>query len=242
MLDAEAILMATGLVETPTATHVRASRTLQKDLRDEMLAALDREEPGRLYVCPERPGYWDKLTNPPDYEAMEPVIEAMTDTETADAYKVLHQNARQTLMDLRPKSSIETVMGDVVLPLDAISEGRWLLEVDTVEGGRLTKDLAAGALLKEEVDVFSAVFPKTYAWLLDELNVALVKRAAAKKDWEPPLWLADSLRVLEQRPFGAKLELTGRKAPGEGAPEPPTARSKTAKLETEDLKTRSQTT
>lgn len=238
MLTAETILMSTGLLTTPDPTHVRADDQLLKDARDEMIAALDREEPGRLYVCPQRPGYFDRLTIPPDYERLAVVVELMLGTETADAYTVLHQQARQTLLDLRPKSSIETVMGDLVLPLDPISDGRWLLEVDTVEGMRLTHDLAAGALLKEEVDVFSAAFPEAYGFLLDELNKALAKRAAAKQGWEPAPWLADSLRVFEGRPFGAKLEITPPKSP---PPSPPKT-SKSGKLDTEILKTKSQTT
>ena len=51
------------------------------------------------------------------------------------------------------------------------------------------------------------------------------------------MWLADSLLVLEKRPFGASLELTGPKAP----PEPPAPkRGKAGKLDTEALKPKSQ--
>jgi hypothetical protein len=237
MLPAETILMATGLVEVPTATHVRASRALLADLRGQLLAALDRDDPGRLYVCPERPGYFDRLAREPDYEAYQAALEPLVGTELADTYVVLHQAARRVLLDLRPVSTIDTVMGPTVLPLDSISEGRWALEVDVVEGLRIVKDLAAGALLKEEVDVFASCFSEAYRYLLDELDAELAKRRAAKASWSPPPWLADSIRVLERLPFGATLELKPPKAPEPSAPPP---RRKGGELDTDALKTKGQ--
>jgi len=237
MLLAETVLMATGLLELPTGTHVRAARSILSEMRNDLLDALDREEPGRLILCPERVSYFDRLTNPPDYEAMAAALEPLLGTEAADNYTVLHQNARQSLLGLRPSSTIDTVLGPKVLPLDAISEARWALEVDAVEGPRLVADIAAGALLKEVVDVFSAVFPESYGYLIEQLDLALAKKTAATKSWEPAPWLADSLRVFERRPFGATLELKEPKAP-----EPPPTPKKGAKLDTEALKTRSQST
>jgi hypothetical protein len=236
MLLAETVLMASGLVAPPTATHVRAARALLDDLRDQLLAALEREEPGRLFVCPERAGYFDRLAREPDLAAAETALEPLIGTEAADAYTVLHQAARRTLLDLRPSSTIDTVLGPKVLPLDSISEARWALEVDTVEGMRIMKELAAGALLKEEVDVFAACFPESYAYLLGELDLQLAKKAAAAPTWEPPMWLADSLRIFERKPFGASLELTAAKSP------PPTSPPKRGKseIDTEALKTKSQ--
>jgi hypothetical protein len=239
MLLAETILMAAGLVEPPTATHVRAARGLQADLRRDLVDILDREDPGRLYVCPERAGYFDRLSNPPVYESWSAVVERMAGTETADAYNVLHGNARRVLLDLRPGASIDTVLGPKPMPLDSISLGRWAIEVDVVEGMRLLKDLAAGALLKEEVDVFSACFPETYDYLLGELDLLLAKKWPAGSQVAPPLWLGDALRVLEQKPFGVSLELKPVKAPD--APPPAPKRGK-GDLDTEALKTRSQQT
>lgn len=240
MLPAESILMATGLVERPTATHVRASRALLPDLRKELLAALDREDPGRLYVCPERPGYFDRLSNEPDYEAYQAALEPLVGAEQADVYVVLHQRARRVLLDLRPVSTIDTVMGPTVLPLDSISEARWAIEVDVVEGLRLVKDLAAGALLKEEVDVFASCFPEAYRFVTDELDAELVKRRAAKASWSPPPWLADSIRVLERLPFGATLELKPAKAPQPSSPPPRAKSGKGGALDTDALKTKAQ--
>jgi hypothetical protein len=237
MIEAETILMATGLLELPTATHVRAAGGLLADLGKQMVEALDREDPGHLYIAPERASYFDRLSNPPRYEQMDLLLEHLVGHEIADAYKVLHGNARQTLLQLRPSSTIDTILGPKVLPLDSISAGRWALEVDVIEGLRLMKDVAAGALLKEAVDLFSACFPQAYAQLLEQLDVELAKRAAAKQSWEPPMWLADSLLVLEKRPFGAQLELTGPKPP----PTPPAPkRGKAAELDTEGLKPKSQ--
>ncbi len=238
MLLAENILMATGLVAQPTPTHVRAARGLLADLRKDLAEALDREEPGHLYVCPERATYFDRLTAEPDYDTFAASVEQMLGSETADAYTVLHQNARRVLLDLRPVATIDTVLGPKVMPIDSISAGRWAIEVDVVEGMRVMKDLAAGALLKEEIDVFSACFPETYAYLLGELDVMLAKKVAATKSWEPPPWLADSLRVFERKPFGATLEIK----PPKGPDAPPPKRGKGGSLDTDALKTRSQQT
>ncbi len=237
MILAEGILMATGLLERPTATHVRAAPGLVADLRQELVDALDREDPGRLYVSPERPGYYDRLTAEPDYATWATEVERRHGVEARDAYTVLHQQARRVLLDLRPVSTIDTVLGPKVMPLDALSLDRWALEVDVVEGLRVCKDIAAGALLKEVVDVFSACFPETYAYLIAELGPQLDKRAAANQSWMPPDWLADSLRVFEKRPFGATLEIKPPKPPA-----PPPKRSKGGDLDTEGLKTRSQQT
>lgn len=238
MILAEGILMATGLLERPTATHVRAAPGLVADLRQQLVDALDREDPGRLYVAPERPGYFDRLSAEPDYATWAAEVERRHGAEARDAYTVLHQNARRTLLDLRPSSTIDTVMGPRSMPLDAISEARWALEVDVVEGLRICKDIAAGGLLKEAVDVFSASFAETYAYLLGELDVELAKRGGAKASWMPPLWLGDSLRVFEKKPFGATLEIKAPKPPDA----PPPKRSKGGGFDTEDLKTRSQQT
>ncbi len=238
MLLAETVLMASGLIDPPTHTHVWAARGQLDDLHAQLLVALDRDDPGHLYVCPERAGYFDRLTSEPDYATIEAILEPLIGTEAADAYTVLHQAARRTLLDLRPSSTIDTVLGPKVLPLDSISEMRWALEVDTIEGLRLVKDIAAGALLQEEVNVFAACFPESYAHLLGELDLALAKKAAAKKSWDPPLWLADSLRVFERKPFGASLELTAPKSPPPTSP-PKQAKGKVSDL-TESLKTKSQ--
>jgi len=198
MLDAEKILMATGLVDLPTATHVRAADGLLADMEKELTAALDREHPGHLYVCPERLTYFDRLSTPPSYAAMGLLLERLVGTETSDAYQAI--------------------------------------EGGVVEGLRLIKDLAAGALLKEEVDLFASCFPEAYFHLVGELDRGLAKRTAANKSWEPPMWLADSLRVFEGKPFGASLELTGRKEP----PSPPAPKRGKAELDTDALKTKSQ--
>lgn len=238
MLLVENVLMAAGLVEAPTATHVRAAKGLLADLRKQLVEAIDREDPGRLYVCPERAGYFDQLTTEPDYDTLPFAVHRLLGTEARDAYTVLHGNARRVLLDLHPASTIDTVLGPKVMPLDAISEARWAIEVDVVEGMRLVKDIAAGALLKEEVDVFSACFPETYAYLLGEMGTELDKRSAANQGWMPPGWLGDSLRVLQRKPFNATLEIKAPKPPDQ----PPPKRAKGGALDTEDLKTRSQQT
>lgn len=238
MILVEGVLMAAGLLDKPTTTHVRAASGILADLKKQLVEAIGREDPGRLYVCPERPSYFDRLTNEPDYATWADAVEQMLGTPARDAYTVLHGNARRALLDLRPVSTIDTVLGPKVMPIDAISEARWALEVDVVEGLRIVKDIAAGALLKEEVDVLSACFPEAYAHLLEDMGTELDKRAAANQSWMPPGWLADSLRVLERRPWGATLEIKAPKPPDQPTPK----RSKGGGLDTEDLKTRSQQT
>lgn len=236
MIEAEQILMATGLVEPPTKTHVLAARVGLTGLIRDLADALKRSDPGRLYVCPKRPGYWERLLVPPDYVAYGQVLEPLVGHTISDAYQAIHQRARQALKGLRPTPTIQTVLGPVPMPLDSISEGRWRIEIDVVEGARLLKDFAAGALLREEVDIFRASFPDTYQFLDQQLEMMLNKKRARKVSYQPPMWLADAIRVFKGLPFDASLDLSGPTKP-----EPsPTSKPKKAALKTDDLKTRGQ--
>jgi hypothetical protein len=236
--DAEALLMATGLLETPERTHILGASELVKAMREDMTAALDREDPGRLILYPPRVTYFDRLSVEPDYAELLAAAETLAGGEVADAYVAAHQRARRALLDLRPRSTIDTVMGPVVMPLDAISQGTWDLLVDVVEGCRLVKDLAAGALLAQEVQLFQACFPDTYRDLRALEDELLNKHRAKKKSWVPEPWMASSLLVFEGRPPEGKLSV----APGtEPEPGRPTKEVKVKDL-TKDLETASRRT
>lgn len=236
MLEAEQLLMATGLLEPPTRTHVLAARSLLIEQRRMLIEVLRREEPWRLYVCPPRTGYFQRLVVQPDYTAYSNALEPLVGAQVADTYNVIHQRARQALIGLRPVSTIQTVVGPIPMPLDAISAGRWAIEVDVIEGLRLVKDMGAGGLLREEIDVFRAAFPDTYRYLDQVLDDWLNKRKARQPTWAPPMWLADSIRVFKGLPFDASLEVKGPEAPEAAPPSKP----RKAPLKTDDLKTRGQ--
>lgn len=234
-LQSEALLLATGLLEAPERTHVHAAKEIARGLEEDLAAALDREDPGRLILYPERKTYFDRLAVEPDYDDLLAAAERVAGGAVADEYVADHMRARGALLNARPRMWIDTVMGPVVMPLDALSQGRWELLCDVVEGARIVKDLAAGALLAEEVSLFQACCPSTYQRLRQVEDEELNKRRAAKKSWTPEPWMASTLLVFEGRPPGGKLSV----APGQ-EPEPgrPTKEVKVKDL-TKDLTTAS---
>lgn len=227
-VEAESLLLATGLLESPQRQHVLAAPVLVKDMRQTLLDALDREDPARLIVYPERKTYFDRLSEDPDYASIQQDAEALVGTEVADAYIALHQRARSTLLAARPKVEIMTVMGPKPMPLDSISQGRWDIQVDVVESARLCKDIAAGALLKEEVELFQSCFPTLYAELRKVEDDGINAHVARKKSWIPEPWLANSLLVFEGKKPGDKLSAAA------GAPPEP-GKSVTTGVKIQDL-------
>ena len=237
MLLAEELLMSTGLVTQPDRTHVTAATGMMKDTHREMREALVREDPGRLYVCPTYDTYFNKLTDEIDYEEWKQPILAKLGPEVADVWQVKHSEAREALKALRPKMEIDTIMGPVEMPLDFISRFTWALQVDVVEGLRLVKDIAAGALLKEEVDLFIALFPEAYKQLRATEDEMLAKQRAKDSKWFPPPWLEGSLNVFERRPFGSKLTMTSPKSAKDSLNPKPAVSNNGAKFDTESLTT-----
>jgi hypothetical protein len=211
------MLLATGLVENPGRTHVIAAQGLLEDLRDGVLAVLDKDDPGELETHGRTKAYFDELSKDPDYVTPQNFLKPLLGDESMAEYMMLHAAARQMLLDRWPKSEMDTVMGSVSMPPDEESELQWLLEADTIENpNRLPKDLAAAALLPECVEVFSTAFPKTYDWLVLELKTRMIEKFAG--GWRPEFWVEDALRIFMKMAFDAAVELSPEPDPPE-APE-----------------------
>ncbi len=217
-MDAESLLLATGFLRGPTATDYRAARVIGKEVVAAFTDAIDRESQGRLYAVTAPASYFDKLGDPLDYQTIGPALEAKLGAELAGQYQALQQQGRALLTARHPTTTIDTILGPQVVPNDAESDAQYRLEADTAENHlRLARDFAAGALLVEQVSLWAQLFPTTYGNVVNELRMALAKKAAKQKDWFPPFWLEDSIRTLFQMPFTGELSITG------AAPLPPRA-------------------
>lgn len=225
MLEAEVLLAATGLLQPPDKTARLAASTMVKDLRADLLAVLEREEPTAMRVNNQTENYHKRLAATPPYEAVFEQLAAAYGEAFAAAYQAAHMNARQLLLDRYPASSLDGIFGTQICDPDPERLAQWLLEADTVENQRLVKDLAAAAVLPETIDVFSLSFPLLFAELKAALNKQLAK--LADEHWSPPPWLDCSLRTL----LGLPVEAV---PPAPAPVVPPPARAKLAadKLET----------
>lgn len=232
-LFAESVLQATGLLRAPDATTLRASYALLKELRDQLVAALDLEEQEHLYAVPERKSYFDKLSNQPDYKATRAFLDPIMEDEDVGSYLSLHLEARNLLIGTHPATSIDHVLGEIAVPSDPEAVRHWEHEVDMVEGRRICRDLAAGALMRETVEVFATVYPETYVMLKEALSDAHAKKGPK---WMPPEWLETSIRVFLKAPWTGKVTSALKQDPA-----PQTAAASKVKIDTDDLKTRAQT-
>jgi hypothetical protein len=204
-LIAESILLATGLLEVPTRTEVAAGPVLVEELRDQLLAVLERDDPARLRVTQARPSYAERLALPPDYEAITQALTSIDDAVAAE-YVLLHQQAREALKARVPTAYITTSLGEVEVPPAADAQEQFLSEVDTIEiHDRLGKDAQAAALLPENVSLFAACYPQTYAWLCLEFETKRSELIAKKMI--PPYWLDDVVRTLLRLPPEAPTPL-----------------------------------
>jgi hypothetical protein len=112
------MLLATGLVENPGRTHVIAAQGLLEDLRDGVLAVLDKDDPGELETHGRTKAYFDELSKDPDYVTPQNFLKPLLGDESMAEYMMLHAAARQMLLDRWPKSEMDTVMGSVSMPPD----------------------------------------------------------------------------------------------------------------------------
>lgn len=209
MLEAEALLLATGLVAAPDRTALAGAPGLVPDLKKEITAALDRDEPDRVFaVSTGGKGYAAQLAKEPDYEGFLAFLEPRIGHDDAMAYQVQHQTARQVLLSRRTIVTIDDgIMGVQVVANDPEADEQWALEVGQVEQMRIVKDLAAAALLKECVDVFRACFPETYRILCDHLDDELTRRRAKSKTWAPDPYIEDAIRIFLGLPWDAQVQI-----------------------------------
>lgn len=195
-LQAEGILLATGLIAIPGRSEIAAGPQLLKDLRKGVLAVLEHADPTPFYVVDLPMSYLDKLLAPPDYAAMHAALSKLP--EIAIEYPLLHQTARAALIATKPNLSIQTSLGTRPVEPQPIVMDPWLHQADIVETPmRLAQDFAAAALLSTTVNMFTRVFPKTYSWLCSEIQ----NRRAELGDHYPPFWLDHVLTLFLGVPF-----------------------------------------
>lgn len=208
MLLVEALLAATGVVDAPDASAVRAMKGYSLGLRRELLDVVDLKDPGRLYVNNQNSSFFERLSVEPPYVEWSKFLVPVIGLEAAGEWQTKHAAARQLLLDRHPVTTIDSIRGAVVMENDIESEAQWLLEVDTVQNpDRVVRDLAAGALLVEQAQVFNQAYPELAEFLRQALNDDVVKRAGAKPGWLPSPWLEDSMRIFLGLPLDAAVEI-----------------------------------
>ncbi len=194
-LRAEGILLSTGLVATPDRTSIAAAPQILKELRADLLAVLKQEQPEKFRVVDLPISYLDKLVAAPDIEAMHTALKPYG-ADLANEYPQVHARARDALIATKPKFSVTTSLGERPFDVDAVTLFPWLHQADALETPlRLAQDVCAAALVKTVLTIFITALPKTYAWLLGELNYA---RTAVKVGTTPPYWLDHVLQVFMQ--------------------------------------------
>jgi hypothetical protein len=244
VIEAEALLAVTGLLlPLPTGdverrralrTALIASRIKVTELRTDLLAALERDEPIKLRVNDQKPTYAKRLAAQPDYETTMEDLDDLSTLGLAGAYRLAHENARQILLDRAPKVSIDYVTGPQAQPVDPCAQDQYLHEVDNVENQRIVLDLHSAAILPEAVEVFSACFPEIYDYLVSELRTAYTKKG--ESGWTPPHWLEYAIRIFLKAPSEGPVDVhsPAAQAPPKPAEEAAPAGSK-ADLNTKAL-------
>jgi len=176
-----------------------------------MAEAVERDDPGPLLAIPERKTYFDRLVRfDPKYEDNHKAI----DFDLAADYQLVHQKATAIIRNRRPVTSIETIVGPVVVDNSWDQDAAFQLDVEVVENSRrMGKDLAAGATLPEEVALFIGCFPGVYAAMGDAVRDALAKKNKREPDWIPSSWLDAACRTFFRVPFDAAVNFAGPPPP-----------------------------
>lgn len=215
-LEAECLLLATGLLETPTAEHVRAARAYPEQIRDALAAALERSKPSFLLVIPDRVTYYDRLVkSDPDYAPVHLYLERKMGPDEATAYQLAQQGAVATMIQRRPHAEVHTLVGPKDAPNSYDKDLQYSWEIEIVENHlRLPKDLAAAALVPSNVALFATLFPSVYKFAYNALRRAMDAKLGKEPDWFPDLWLDGAIRVFLQIPWDAVVDVTGPGAIG----------------------------
>jgi hypothetical protein len=213
-LPAEFLLLATGLLDTPTPEHVRAARAFPEQLKEALAAALERDKPSPLLVIPDRKAYFARLVKTdPDYGKVQQFVGAKLGTEEATAYQLAQQAAVAKMIEQHPKTEVHTLVGpkEVANPYDQDLRYSW--EAEVVENHvRLAKDLAAAALVPSNIALFATLYPAVYKFAYNALRQAMRDKLAQDADWFPALWLDGAIRVFLQIPWDAVVDVTGPSA------------------------------
>jgi len=213
-LPAEFLLLATGLLETPTMEHVRAAREYPAQLKEALRAALEREKPGLLLAIPDRKAYYGRLVKTkPDYGQVQLFVGGKLGHEEATAYQQAQEAAVAKMLNLRPHAEVHTLVGphDVANSYDQDIRYSW--EAEVVENHvRLAKDLAAAALVPSNVALFATLYPAVYKFAYNELRRGMSDKKGREPDWFPALWLDGAIRVFLQIPWDAVVDVTGPSA------------------------------
>ena len=227
---AEALLLVTGAATLPTRAAITASRTCWKKIVTGLTLALEREEPGHLYAIGVKATYWTRLSKfAPLYADGLDELERLAGIEVRTQFQALQIDAKAQLEARHPVTTVNTVLGARPVPSDELSEALFFLLADTVEDPmRVVHDLAAGVLAPDQILVFAEVFPETYISLCQMTQKLLSKRVGKDPDWQPPLWLADAIRVLWQQPLGTGVSVEVKA--------PPPSKAKAFKLDLDAFK------
>lgn len=230
------LLLATGLLQKPERSHVLSRSEHQKEIERVIYDMVDSEDPGPLILTPERKTYFNRLVkHDPEYDANWPLL----GEDLAIEYQMVHMAAVNQVVEARPITEIDTIVGPKQLDNSADHDEAWLLLVDCFESHtRIVKDLAAGALLPECVAPFATALPDAYAFMVSTLGTALQKKVRLEPDWLPPDWMDSAMRIFLRIPFDAEINVAGISAPP--APAQPKDAATKLKIKPVDLQTPAQ--
>ncbi len=239
-LASDFLLLSTGLLRKPERSDVNARLAHQDEIERALAGMLEAEEPSRLLVVPERRSYFSRLVKfDPEYEANFPLL----GEDLAEDYQITHMTVRNTVMERRPVTEIDTIVGPRVIDNSIEQDAQWLSELEVIESpARLVKDMAAGALLPECVALVAGMLPDAYAWMVTALGAALDKKTRVEPDWLPPSWMDGAMRIFLRIPFDAKVDVTGVTATPSVRDKPPKDPIAKLKIKPVDLQTPAQST
>ncbi len=220
-LQAEFLLLRTGLLEYPEKSHVRATSLMAKEITDACASIVKQSKPKELRAVPKRKTYYDQLVKDAhdvDYAKVTPGVALLIGAEEAGAWQLLRMAAQQRLITQRPVTEMQTLVGPVAIPNSPDQDAQYALEAETMENHmRCLQDAQAGALLLSQLQLWAGLFPETYKLIagnpkegeLGAVRQAMAERKMKDQEWYPPSWLDGTLRVLLQVPFEAVVNVTG---------------------------------
>ncbi len=220
-IQAELLLLATGLLEYPERTHARAASVMADEIKERCKDIVLQEKPKPLLKVTKRVTYYARLVKDQlavEYPKVLPKVAALIGHDEAGAWQLLRQAAQQRMIDQRPITEMQTLCGPVEIPNSPDQDAQYALEADTMENHtRLLADVGAGAALLSQVQLWAGLFPETYKLIagdpkvgeLGAIREAMRDRKKTDLQWYPPNWMDGALRVLLQVPFDAVVNIAG---------------------------------